>query len=65
MGKGNARRHKQDGKMAFYKRMRKDHPGARDVDIKAQWDEKVAKAAVAKKAAEDKLKYDAEQKIKE
>jgi hypothetical protein len=62
MGKGNARRAKRDGKMAFYKRMRKKHPGARDVDIKSQWDERVAKAVVAKKAADDKAKYDADQK---
>jgi len=63
MGKGNARRAKKDGKMAFYKRMRKAHPGARDEDIKKQWEDKVArqKDNEAKSAAQDKAAAEAKE----
>ena len=53
---------KIQGKMAFYKRTRKDYPGISDIDIRQKWDENVAKAAAAKKAADDKAKADADLK---
>lgn len=62
MGKAGAKRSKVAGKQAFYKRMRRDHPGARDVDIRKEWDAKVKKDMAAAKAASDKAKADADLK---